>query len=73
MLQSCHLNKFSDHDLLIHDWNYREMSIWRLDVLYSLVAVSVPCQMYSCARTRAATPCDIPATTRIVERVLDIG
>ena len=35
MLQSCHIDKFSDHDLLIdiHDWNYREISKWRLDVL----------------------------------------
>ncbi len=63
-------DKFSTPDVLadIHDWNYREFSRHRFDI----IAASVPCQMYSCARTRAVTPRDIPAANKKVECVLEI-
>ena len=62
--------RFSQPDLLIdiHEWDYRTLSRHRFDI----IAASVPCQMYSCARTRAATPRDIPAANRNVAKVLDI-
>ena len=62
--------KFSQPDLLIdiHDWDYTTLSKDRFDI----IAASVPCQMYSCARTKAATPRDIPAANRNVQKVLDI-
>jgi site-specific DNA-cytosine methylase len=63
-------DRFSRPDILadIHDWNYKEFDKDRFDI----IAASVPCQMYSCARTKAATPRDIPAANRNVQHVLDI-
>ena len=52
----------------IHDWNYKEFAQGRFDI----IASSVPCQMYSCAHTRAATPRDMPAANKNVQRVLEI-
>ncbi len=63
-------DKFSTPDIIadIHEWNYKEFGRGRFDI----IAASVPCQMYSCARTRAATPRDIPGANKNVERVLEI-
>ena len=63
-------DKFSKPDVLIdiHDWDYKVYPPGHFDV----IGASVPCQMYSCARTRATTPRDIPAANRNVERVLDM-
>ncbi len=62
--------KFSQPDLLIdiHEWDYRKVSRRRFDI----IAAIVPCQMYSCAHTRAILPRDIPAANRNVARVLDM-
>ncbi len=63
-------DKFSTPDIIadIHEWNYKEVGRGRFDI----IAASVPCQMYSCARTRAAIPRDIPAANNNVECVLEI-
>lgn len=62
--------KFSQLDLLIdiHEWQYEHLPAGRFDI----IAASVPCQMYSCARTRAVTPRDIPAANKNVHKILYI-
>lgn len=63
-------SKFRQPDLLIdiHDWEYKHLPAGRFDI----IAASVPCQMYSCARTRAVMPRDIAGANRNVQKVLDI-
>jgi site-specific DNA-cytosine methylase len=63
-------DKFSTPDIKadVHEWNYKQFGRGGFDI----IAASVPCQMYSCARTRAATPRDIPAANKNIERVLEI-
>ena len=62
--------KFRQPDLLIdiHDWQYEHLPAGRFDI----IAASVPCQMYSCAPTRAVMPRDVEGANRNVQKVLDI-
>lgn len=63
-------DRFSQPDLLIdiHEWQYEHLPAGKFDI----IAASVPCQMNSCARTRAVTPRDMLAANRNVQKVLDI-